>query len=154
MTHWSETAPIPTYCMVIGATEFSIIEVGTVERVGDDIELFYYLFPKDRDKGLKGYGRTKEMVEFFSNLIGPYPYEKLALVQSSTRYGGMENSSSVFLAENVFSEGTNSHEIAHQWFGDSVSEADWHHLWLSEVSPPISATSFSNAPTVATNSSG
>ena len=49
------------------------------------------------------------MVEFFSNLIGPYPYEKLALVQSSTRYGGMENSSSVFLAENVFSEGTNSH---------------------------------------------
>ena len=75
------------------------------------------------------------MVEFFSNLIGPYPYEKLALVQSSTRYGGMENSSSVFLAENVFSEGTNSHEIAHQWFGDSVTEADWHHLWLSEFSP-------------------
>lgn len=132
MTHWSETAPIPTYCMVIGATEFSIIDVGTVERAGDDVELFYYLFPKDRDKGLRGYGRTKKMVEFFSNLIGPYPYEKLALVQSSTRYGGMENSSSVFLAENLFNEGTNSHEIAHQWFGDSVTEADWHHLWLSE----------------------
>src|SRR5262245_52270830 len=87
LTHWSETTPIPTYCMVIGATEFSIINIGTVERQGDDVELFYYLFPKDRDKGLKGYGRTKQMVEFFSNLIGPYPYEKLALVQSSTRYG-------------------------------------------------------------------
>jgi aminopeptidase N len=44
----------------------------------------------------------------------------------------MENSSNVFLAENLFSEGTNAHEIAHQWFGDSVTEADWHHLWLSE----------------------
>ncbi len=132
LTHWSETAPIPTYCMVIGATEFSIIDVGTVERAGDDVELFYYLFPKDREKGLKGYGRTKEIVEFFSNLIGPYPYEKLALVQSSTRYGGMENSSSVFLAEDLFSEGTGAHEIAHQWFGDSVTEADWRHLWLSE----------------------
>ena len=92
------------------------------------------------------------MVEFFSNLIGPYPYEKLALVQSSTRYG-MENSSSVFLAENVFSEGTNSHEIAHQWFGDSVTEADWHHLWLSEVSPLFRPPLF-RAPTVETNSSG
>src|SRR5215475_12234654 len=132
MTHWIETAPIPTYCMVIGATEFSIIDVGTVERAGDDVGLFYYLFPKDRDKGLKGYGRTKQIVEFFSNLIGPYPYEKLALVQSSTRYGGMENSSSIFLAENLFSEDTNAHEMAHQWFGDSVTEADWHHLWLSE----------------------
>ncbi|HKC87016.1 MAG TPA: M1 family peptidase, partial [Blastocatellia bacterium] len=83
MTHWIETAPIPTYCMVIGATEFSIIDVGTVERAGDDVGLFYYLFPKDRDKGLKGYGRTKQIVEFFSNLIGPYPYEKLVLAQSS-----------------------------------------------------------------------
>ncbi|MBO0799030.1 MAG: M1 family peptidase, partial [Blastocatellia bacterium] len=67
-----------------------------------------------------------------SELIGPYPYEKLALVQSSTRYGGMENASSIFLAENAFGELLNAHEIAHQWFGDSVTEADWHHLWLSE----------------------
>ncbi|HEY7179835.1 MAG TPA: M1 family metallopeptidase [Blastocatellia bacterium] len=132
LTHWSETTPIPTYCMVIGATEFSIIDVGTLERAGADAELFYYLFPKDRDNGLKGYGRTKQIVEFFSDLIGPYPYEKLALAQSSTRYGGMENSSAIFLAENLFSEDTNAHEIAHQWFGDSVTEADWHHLWLSE----------------------
>ena len=132
LTHWSETTPIPTYCMVIGATEFSIINIGTVERPGNDVELFYYLFPKDRDKGLRGYGRMKQMVEFFSNLIGPYPYEKLALVQSSTRYGGMENSSNIFLAENIFSEDTNAHEIAHQWFGDSITEGDWHHLWLSE----------------------
>src|SRR5262245_60882798 len=79
MTRWSEPTPIPTYCMVIGATEFSIIDVGTVERAGDDVELFYYLFPKDRDNGLKGYGRTKQIVEFFSDLVGPYPYEKLAL---------------------------------------------------------------------------
>lgn len=131
-THWREETPIPTYCMVIGATEFSILNIGTVERSGDDVPLFYYLFPKDRDSGLKGYGRTYQMVEFYSNLIGPFPYEKLALVQSSTRFGGMENSSSIFLAENVFKEDTNAHEIAHQWFGDSVTEADWHHLWLSE----------------------
>ncbi|MCI0336197.1 MAG: hypothetical protein L0226_01355 [Acidobacteria bacterium] len=106
--------------------------LGMVKREGADLELYYYLFPRDRDKGIKGYGRALQMIEFYSNLIGPFPYEKLALVQSSTRYGGMENASNIFLAEDTFGEGVVAHEIAHQWFGDAVTEADWHHLWLSE----------------------
>jgi aminopeptidase N len=49
----------------------------------------------------------------------------------------MENASAIFYSENGIAEGRNiegtvSHEIAHQWFGDAVTEADWHHLWLSE----------------------
>jgi aminopeptidase N len=49
----------------------------------------------------------------------------------------MENSSNIFFDEKAFNgsgrlEPTVAHEIAHQWFGDSVTEADWHHLWLSE----------------------
>jgi aminopeptidase N len=132
LTHWREETPIPTYCMVIGAAQFAILNLGEVERDGPDVPVFYYLYPKDRDRGAKSYGRVREIIEFFSSLVGPYPYEKLALVQSTTRYGGMENASSIFLAEAVFDEHVNAHEIAHQWFGDSVTEADWHHLWLSE----------------------
>ena len=133
LTHWSEATPIPTYCMVVGATEFSVINAGS----WNGIPLFYYLYPKDRDQGIKDYGRALQMVEFYTNLIGPYPYEKLALVESSTRFGGMENSSNIFFDERAFNgsgklEGVVAHEIAHQWFGDSVTEADWHHLWLSE----------------------
>jgi aminopeptidase N len=123
--------------MVVGATEFSIINVSASRRMNGGTQLFYYLYPKDRDRGMKDFGRALEMLEFYTNLIGPYPYEKLALVQSSTRFGGMENSSSIFFDEKAFDgsgklEGTVAHEIAHQWFGDSVTEADWHHLWLSE----------------------
>ncbi|MFP5261130.1 MAG: M1 family aminopeptidase [Blastocatellia bacterium] len=137
LTHWSEAVPIPTYCMVIGATEFSIINVGAARGAPGGTQIFYYLYPKDRDSGVKDFGRAYEMVEFYASLIGPYPYEKLALVQSSTRFGGMENSSSIFFDEKAFGgsrrlEGTVAHEIAHQWFGDSVTESDWHHLWLSE----------------------
>jgi aminopeptidase N len=131
LTHWSEAAPIPTYCMVIGATDFAVVSMGEAKTPGDEFPVYYYLYPQDRAAG-KGYGRAVQMVEFFSKLIGPYPYEKLALVESSTRFGGMENSSAIFFGENAFDEGVVSHEIAHQWFGDSVTEADWHHLWLSE----------------------
>ena len=129
---WREAAPIPTYCMVFGAAEFAVLHLGEVENV----PVSYYVFPGDAGAAVKNFGRTALMLQFFSKNIGPYPYEKLALVQSSTRFGGMENSSAIFFAETVpvsaSAEGTNAHEVAHQWFGDAVTEADWHHLWLSE----------------------
>jgi aminopeptidase N len=133
ITRWRETVPIPTYCMVVGATEFSIVNAGSSNAV----PVHYYLYPKDKENGSKDFGRAVAMLEFYASLIGPYPYEKLALVESSTRFGGMENSSNIFFDEKAINgsgrlEGTVAHEIAHQWFGDSVTEADWHHLWLSE----------------------
>jgi aminopeptidase N len=133
LTHWREQVPVPVYCMVFGATEFAVVKAGA----GGGAGLWHYLYPKDRDNGLKDHGRALKILDLFAELVGPYPYEKLALVESSTRFGGMENSSSIFFDEKAYDgsgrlEGTVAHEIAHQWFGDSVTESDWHHLWLSE----------------------
>jgi aminopeptidase N len=131
--HWRETTPIPVHCMVIGATEFAIVRAGRDE----DVEVSYYLYPRDRDDGVRQFGRAVEMLDLFADLVGPYPYAKLAIVESSTRFGGMENASAIFLDEKRIHgkeslEPLVAHEIAHQWFGDSVSQRDWHDLWLSE----------------------
>lgn len=130
---WSEPTPIPTYCMVFGAAEFTVIPLAN----NGATPISFYVYPEDAPHAAKNFGRVHEMMQFFTSRFGAYPYAKLALVQSSTRFGGMENASAIFFAEKSFGaerniEGTTAHEIAHQWFGDSVTEADWHHLWLSE----------------------
>jgi aminopeptidase N len=132
-TRWNEAVPIPTYCMVLGAAEFTILEAGSFKG----IPLVHYAYPQDAAAVAQKFARTLQALEFFTDRIGAYPYEKLAQVQATTRIGGMENSSAIFYAEAQFArtpvaEGPMPHEVAHQWFGDSVTPADWDHVWLSE----------------------
>jgi aminopeptidase N len=105
-------------------------------RADGCIDVSYWVFAPDFDSAGRMFARAHEMVDFFARTIGPYPFEKLANVQSATRFGGMENASAIFYSERAVannpSEGLVAHEIAHQWFGDAVTEANWSHLWLSE----------------------
>ena len=78
-----------------------------------------------------------KVLDYFHRHIGPYPFKKLANVQSKTRWGGLENASAIFYAESSVNgkgdhESLIAHEEAHQWFGNSVTENDWYHVWLSE----------------------
>jgi aminopeptidase N len=132
-TRWNETKAIPTYCMTIGIAEFSV----TRGEYKTGVPLAWYVYPEDSRAAALKFGRTAQILDYFVNLIGPYPYEKLAQVESIIPMGAMENSSAIFYSESSFlgepvSEEPVAHEIAHQWFGDSVTEADWDHLWLSE----------------------
>ncbi|MFQ5742184.1 MAG: M1 family metallopeptidase [Acidobacteriota bacterium] len=132
-THWRNTVPIPTKVMVIGVARFAVQYVDHVGR----IPVESWVYPQDRDAGFYDYAVAVQVLTFFNGHIGPYPYAKLANVQSKTRYGGMENAGNIFYNErsvtgNRRAERTIAHEIAHQWFGDSVTENDWHHVWLSE----------------------
>jgi aminopeptidase N len=133
LTQWTESKTIPTYCVAIGAAEFSIVHPKDIDR----IPLYWYSFPQGSEAAAQKFNRTAPALLYFETLIGPYPYEKLAQVQSTIPEGGMENASAIFYSESSFkgmplSEYPVPHEIAHQWFGDSITEADWDHLWLSE----------------------
>jgi aminopeptidase N len=97
-----------------------------------------YVAPEQR-KALPGaFAKAGDIVRFFATQVAPFPYEKLAHVQSSTRFGGMENAGAIFYSDDLFrkrgasDEGVIAHETAHQWFGDAVTEREWPHLWLSE----------------------
>ncbi|MEK6769393.1 MAG: M1 family metallopeptidase [Gemmatimonadota bacterium] len=133
-----ERRPIPTYTMVLGATSFAVSTHRPVVNGRDTIPIEVWAYPEDSAfADSVPFRRATLIVETMQRIVGPYPYEKLAHVQSSTRFGGMENASAIFYAESAYvtrrlGEGTVRHETAHQWFGDAVTERDWHDLWLSE----------------------
>src|SRR6266567_2471623 len=135
---WDESHPIPTYTMVIGAGAFTVSKHRPVINGRDTIPIQVWTYPEDSAFADSiPFRRATEIVEVMQRLIGPFPYENLKHVESSTRFGGMENASAIFYAEKPYverrmGEGVVRHETAHQWFGDAVTERDWHHLWLSE----------------------
>jgi aminopeptidase N len=133
LTHWKEDIQLPTKVMVIGVADFAVNRVGDVNCV----PVFSWVFPENKLAGFADYAEAKDILAFFINYIGPYPYKKLANVQSKTIFGGMENAGAIFYFENSVTgnrgdETLLAHEIVHQWFGDMATEKSFAHLWLSE----------------------
>ena len=124
---------LPTKVMVFAAADFITKQYGVV----DQVPISSWIFNKAPAEGLDDYKPAMEIVPFYNKIIGPYDYKKLANVQSKTRFGGMENAGTIFYSENTIGAGKLvepllAHEIAHQWFGDSVTEENWSDIWLSE----------------------
>lgn len=134
MTHWKQSVPIATWLNNIGVAQFASLHIGAAAGV----PLQTWVFPQDRDAGMATFDQPmRQSIEFYSDRIGPYPYEKLASVQNgAANGGGMEHASAIFYGQNSVNGrpalGLVSHEVAHQWFGDSVTEKDWDDVWLSE----------------------
>ena len=134
LTHWREDTPLSTKMMVIGVAKFS---TKTYDDSPKDTPVSAWAYPQDSAKWFYDYALAPGILKFFADYIGPFPYKKLANVQSKTVFGGMENASAIFYNEDYVTgsrafEDVIAHEIAHQWFGDMVSEKSFAHLWLSE----------------------
>ena len=132
-TTWNEQVPISTKVMVFGAANFATEQSGEVNGV----LVSTWVYDKNSKNGFNDFAIAPKVLTYFDSLIAPYPYEKLANVQSKTMYGGMENAGNIFYFENAVNgrgerENLIAHEIVHQWFGNSATEKDWPHAWLSE----------------------
>ncbi|GAB1342088.1 M1 family metallopeptidase [Gemmatimonas sp.] len=135
-THWRNSVPIAPWLYVLGVARFAVQQVDRFD--GKTIETWVYA--QDRDAGFFDFAEpTKSVLAFYSDYVGPFAYERLANIQSNSVSGGMEAASAILYHESSVT-GTRSerwrnvviHEIAHQWFGNAVTERDWDDVWLSE----------------------
>lgn len=136
---WVEPAPISTYLIAFSAGPYTAFHTVTGKTPVD-----FFTSQADAKWGPQCFGRTNQMVAFFQQIIGvPYPWEKYdqTAVERFTA-GGMENASATTQTELAIHEpqyelekscdGLVAHELAHQWWGDDVTMADWPNVWINE----------------------
>ncbi len=135
--HWRMTQPHATYLLSLLAGPLD-----TAWSSWQGVKLLYVV-PKGSGDLIEGsFGDTPDMLSFFSRITGvKYPWPKYAQSAMYDFGGGMENVSATTLGSGSLtnnSDGTrpmaslNSHELAHQWFGDLVTCEDWGQVWLNE----------------------
>jgi aminopeptidase N len=133
LTHWKERTDVAVKVMTIGVSRFAVQLSAEIENT----PISTWVFPQNREEGFIDFAVAPKIFKYFQQYIGPYSFEKLAHVQSKTRFGGLENAGNIFYSESSVTgqkenEELIAHETAHQWFGNSATENDWHHVWLSE----------------------
>jgi aminopeptidase N len=130
-THWKQSVPIASWLYALGVARFAVHHYDVVRGIPQQV----WVFPQDRERGYQVFELTgRRAFEFFSDWVGPYSYEKLAHVQAAGLGGGTEHASAIFYGEKGVASGRAPvvHEVAHQWWGNAVTEKDWDDVWLSE----------------------
>ncbi len=135
---WREQYPLPTYLVSVAASNYTSWTEECFTGSGPPVHLVYEVFPADRAKAEVDLALTCEMMDFLTELLGPWPYpgEKYAQVEFKW-VGGMEHTTATSLAQMLFTgdrrfENLFLHEMVHQWFGDSLTPASWSDIWPNE----------------------
>lgn len=135
MTTWDFDLPYPT------STYLVTVNIGIYESLtitGAPVPIAAYL-PADVDPAFRrAFARQAEMVTVFSELFGPYPFDTYKVVVTDDELDipleamGMSTFGRNMVDESTREERLIAHELAHQWFGNAVTAAEWKHIWLHE----------------------
>jgi aminopeptidase N len=135
-THYVNPVPTATWLYFLGVARFAVQQL---EPWGD-VPIETWVYWQDREAGFYDFAEpSKDVLEYYADLIGPYVNDRLANVVSTATGGGMEAASTPAYSEASVSgnrerrwQNVIIHEIAHQWFGNAVTEYHWNDVWLSE----------------------
>lgn len=136
--HYSQDQSHVAYLITLVVGDFAI-----VEESWRGIPVQYWVPPRRVAEVGPTFGRTRAMLDFFSDKLGvKYPWDKYAQICCYDYGGGMENTSATTLGENTLRsrralldgspDDLLAHELFHQWWGDLLTCRDWAHLWLNE----------------------
>jgi aminopeptidase N len=140
--HWVMDLPHAPYLVMMGVGEFKKV----TDEPWNGKEISYYVEKEYEPHAKAIFGKTKKMIEFYSNRLGvAYPWQKYAqIVARDYVSGAMENTTATLhgdfvcyqttreIIDGAKGESTIAHELFHQWFGDLASCESWSNLTLNE----------------------
>ncbi|HET7931196.1 MAG TPA: M1 family metallopeptidase [Rhodanobacteraceae bacterium] len=128
---FTQTHPVPSYLLAIGAGDLAVRETGPRSAV--------YAEPSVVAKAAHEFEDTEKMIETAEKLYGPYRWGRydILVLPPSFPYGGMENPNMTFATPTVLVGDKSlvslvAHELAHSWSGNLVTAASWRDIWLNE----------------------
>jgi aminopeptidase N len=131
--HWQTRYPIATYLVSITAYPYATFTDTYTALDGTSMPIDNYVVPSYESDARAGYGEVPAMITAFREAYGEYPFldEKYGHAHF-TWGGGMEHQTCSSMIYWFHGENLIAHELAHQWWGDLVTCADFHHIWLNE----------------------
>ncbi len=129
---WEARDPTASYLVTVVIGIFEVVSGDGPRK----LPIRNYLPPDLADPPPVALERVPQMIEFFESVLGPYPFEAWGVVVVPFFEAALETQTLAlfndFLIQTEFAESVVAHELIHQWFGNSVSPADWSEIWLNE----------------------
>ena len=126
---WKHRYPIAAYLVAFAVTNYTKYTV--TAGITQTFPIDNYAYPENIGEAQANATTHVQVMNFFENTFGPYPFnqEKYGQIQFGWG-GGMEHQTATFLTS--YQRWLVAHELAHQWFGDVVTCGSWHDIWLNE----------------------
>lgn len=136
---WLTKNPISTYLICLYSAKYVMFDDVYTSISGVDIPINYYVFKGQVEKAKKDFEDHPKMFRFMEEKFGEYPFsnEKYGVAVFLWQSGAMEHQTitgvgSNFISGSKFFNDLYLHELAHHWFGNSVSPKSWENIWLNE----------------------
>jgi aminopeptidase N len=140
---WFVSTPIAPYNVALNIAPYRVLETRHQSVSGESFPVVFYVLPEDEERGRAFLPEILEHLAFFEELLGPYPFRADKYGVAQTPHLGMEHQTIIAYGAR-FNPGAmtggrdwgfdalHHHELAHEWFGNLVTNSDWRDMWLHE----------------------
>ena len=140
--HWHVSTPISGYNIALNIAPYKTITEDFKSIGGDKFPVIFYVLPEDYDKGKILFEEIKRHLRFFEKFFGPYPFRIDKYGVAQTPHLGMEHQTIIAYGANFSNssmtgvdwgfDALHHHELAHEWWGNLITNSDWKDMWLHE----------------------